>query len=125
MSTTVSTTVSVYKRLVVLYIALQHKMASVCISLTERLLLLLGWDKITHDHRHVYADKKTHRGSAGALRRRNTVAKTSKETRKSTDMFGNAPDLAPVTIVNQTTQAPARASAWGGDAFNTVMTGTV
>lgn len=120
-----STTVSVYKRLVVLYIALQHKMASVCISLTERLLLLLGWDKIAQDRRHVYADRKTHQESAGALRRRNTGTEASKETRKSTDMFGNAPALAPVTIVNQTTQAPARASAWGGDAFDTVMTGTV
>jgi len=117
--------VSVYKRLVVLYIVLQDNMASVCISLTERLLLLLGWDKITQNHRHVYADKKTHRESAGALRRRNTGAEASNANHKPTDMFGNAPALTPVKIVNQNTQVSARPSAWRGDAFDTVMTGTV
>lgn len=100
-------------------------MASVCISLTERLLLLLGWDKTTQQHTRVYGDRKTRRESAGALRRRNTNTKASKETHTPTEMFGNALALTPVRVVSQNTQAPLRASAWGGDAFDTAMTGTV
>lgn len=90
------------------------------IGATERLLLLLGWDKTAQTH------KKTDGKAAQAY----TELKKAVHLRKSaaTDqMFGN-PDLKPMKSIHHIRKTTAVASEWtdtGTSAFDAAVTGTV
>ncbi len=91
-------------------------MVSLISSFTERLLLLLGWDRVESNRTHVYTEKKPANGFI-RQRKRNSDAKTK-------EMFADAPTLAPVRIVSQIARSSST-NAWTADAFDTAVTGTV
>jgi len=97
-------------------------LTSVCISLTERILLLLGWDRKIHHHTRVYGDKEKHRNLVNTLRQRKRP-KADSANHTTRDMFGEVPDLTPITVVQQNARAPVTNNF--GDAFDTAVTGTV
>lgn len=94
------------------------------VSLTERILLLLGWERLRlKDSDSVYTSNKAHIELVGTLRKRKGRSKAS-----GNDMFAAKPDLAPAPLVNQNARGPASANAWSSatvDAFDTAVTGTV
>lgn len=97
-------------------------LTSVCISITERMLLLLGWDRKIQHHTHVYQNKKSHQNLVNTLRQRKRP-KADSGNHTTRDMFGEAPNLAPITVVQQNARAPATNNF--GDAFDAAVTGTV
>ena len=98
-------------------------LTSVCISLTERMLLLLGWDREIQNHAHVYENKKSHQNLVNTLRQRKRP-KPESANHTSRDMFGDAPNLTPITVVQQNARAPVT-NFTDDTAFDTAMTGTV
>ena len=94
-----------------------------CISATERLLLLLGWDRVhakkTSSDEAYSAGKKTQ----GRMRKRKNGAHVKRPSKAEWDKEVN---LAPVTQVSATSTPPsATSSNWTADAFDTAVTGTV
>lgn len=90
-------------------------MGSIISSATERLLLLLGWDRVESHRARLYSEKKTVKA---AIRRRK---RSSGEP--GAEMFA-APALGPVRIVSQIARTSGT-SNWTADAFDTAATGTV
>ena len=93
-------------------------MVSLVSSFTERLLLLLGWDRAESNRTHIYREKKPVKAGV-RQRNRNSDAKSTGE------MFGDAPTLPPVRIASQIARSPSTSNAWTADAFDTAATGTV
>lgn len=90
-----------------------------CTSATERLLLLLGWDR-SHTPAEAYStgEKK----SKGTLRMR----KGRSVNRPSKPGWEKDVKLAPVPHVSTTYEnANSSQNAWTADAFDTAVTGTV
>ena len=105
-----------------------------CIFATERVLLLLGWERVVNKSKHnfVYKDDSHERvnGAEGsARRRRKDTTKNGGETRPSKAAWEkNAPTLGPVKVV--TTSSLRQATnvgnqMWESSAFDTAVTGTV
>lgn len=93
-------------------------MVSLASSFTERLLLLLGWDRVESNRANIYKEKKA---VAGSIRQR----KRNSGSESTGEMFGDAPKLTPVRIVSQIARGPSASNAWTADAFDTAATGTV
>lgn len=102
-------------------------------TLTERLLLLLGWDKVKPIRENVYGRKKdssyqelkeVNQNLRKRLQQNDSENKAERPTSASWEQ--NAPTLRPVSIA---TPQPERisASAWSSDgaAFDAAATGTV
>ena len=98
-------------------------LVSVCVSLTERLLLLLGWDKIESKHTQVYHSNKVHKDLVGTVRQRRRRADGA--AKPNGEMFTNPPQMTPVRIVSQIARPPATSNVWTAGAFDTAVTGTV
>lgn len=103
-------------------------------TLTERLLLLLGWDKVKSTRENVYGGKKetTYQELKKVnqnLRKRlqaTGLAQGSGARPTSASWEQNAPTLRPMTIATSQPES-LRASAWSSDgaAFDAAATGTV
>lgn len=122
-----------FRNIVQYILCAMASLTSFFLSLTERILLLLGWERIQlKSHSEVYGNNKAHIELVGALRRRKRNAQQSEKSQeKNNDMFAAKPNLAPAPLVNQNARASTSSSTWtsGGpgtvDAFDTAVTGTV
>ena len=96
-------------------------MGSIISSATERLLLLLGWDRVESHRARLYSKKKTVK--AAIRRRKRSSGEPDKPGEPGAEMFA-APALGPVRIVSQIARTSGT-SNWTADAFDTAATGTV